>query len=123
MTAHVSLTTLVQHLLFIFLLLIAPAWDYYDTARLKRNPDSAHRVRYYLTVVSWLWIAAIVACMSAGPLSIFSIAPAPPEAPWLYEHAWVRYVVGAVLALLTVAMLLPYATVAWDAPHCKAPNL
>ncbi len=114
MTAPVSvMTTLIQHLLFVFLLLIAPAWDYYDTARLKRNPNSAPRIRYYRTVVSWLWIAAILACGVVGPRAIFSIAPAPQEAYWLYGHAWVRYLLEAVLALLTAAMVLPYVTVAW----------
>lgn len=113
MAVHISLTILIQHLLFVFLLFIAPAWDYYDTARLKRNPDSAQRVRYYGTVVLWLWIAAIVACAVVGPRSIFTIAPAPDEAAWLYGHAWVRYMVGVLLALLTAAMLLPYVTVIW----------
>jgi uncharacterized protein len=113
MTVHLSLTTLIQHFLFVFLLLIAPAWDCYDTACLKRNPDSAQRIRYYRTVVLWLWIAAIVACAVVGLRSIFTIIPAPYGAPWLYGHAWVRYVVGVALALLTAAMLLPYITVAW----------
>jgi membrane protease YdiL (CAAX protease family) len=106
-------TTIIQHLLFVFLLFIAPAWDYYDTKRVKRNPDSARRIRYYRTVILWLWIAAIVACAVVGPRSIFTIVPASYEAPWLYGHLWVRFVVDVVLALLTAAMVLPYLTVTW----------
>ncbi len=108
-----SVTTLLQHLLFVFLLIIAPAWDYYDTRRLQRSPDSPNRIRYYRTVCSWLWICAILACGLVGFRSIFTISPAPEEAGWLFRNIWVFYAVGAVIALFVATIVLPYVTVAW----------
>jgi hypothetical protein len=37
---NVSLATLMQHLLFLFLLVVPPIWDLHDTRKLKRNPSS-----------------------------------------------------------------------------------
>jgi hypothetical protein len=39
--------TLMQHLLFLFLLAVAPIWDLYNTRKLKRNPSSEQKIRYY----------------------------------------------------------------------------
>lgn len=103
--------TLLEHLLFVFVLVVAPAWDYYDTRRLKQNPTSDARMRYYKTLCLWLWIAALVACLTAGWRAIFTIAPG--DAPWLAEHVWAYYVVGVVIALFTAAIVLPYITVLW----------
>jgi len=106
-----SITTPIQHLLFIFLLVVAPAWDFYDTRRLKRNPSSPAKVRYYKTLMAWLWIATMVALAAVGWRSLFFIHPEPGEMPWLLEHAWVFYVVEAVIALFAALTLLPLAVV------------
>ena len=37
---NVSLATLIQHLLFLFLLVVPPVGDLYDARKLKRNPSS-----------------------------------------------------------------------------------
>ena len=37
---NVSVVTLMQHLIFLFLLVVAPVWDLYYTRKLKRNPSS-----------------------------------------------------------------------------------
>jgi membrane protease YdiL (CAAX protease family) len=99
--------TAVQHLLFLFLVVVTPIWDYYDTSRLKRNPSSAGKLRYYKTLCGWLWISAIVACLSVGWHSLFTITPTPGDASWLFGHAWVRYLVEAVIALFMALLLLP----------------
>ena len=44
---NVSVATLMQHLLFLFLLVVAPIWDLYDTRKLKRKPSSEQKIRYY----------------------------------------------------------------------------
>ena len=41
---------LMQHLLCLFLLVVAPIWDLYDTRKLKRNPSSEQKIRYYKTI-------------------------------------------------------------------------
>jgi CAAX protease family protein len=105
---------LAQHLLFFFLAVIAPAWDYRDTRRLKQNPSPTGKIRYYKALVAWLWIASMVACLSVGFWPLFTISPAPGDISWLFEHAWVRYLVEGVIALFfTVSILLPVVIVAW----------
>ena len=83
MNVSLSLTTILQHLLFLFLLLIAPAWDYYDTRRLKQNPTSPPKIRYYATLCAWLWGASIVACLIVSWHALVIIRPAPEEMGWL----------------------------------------
>ncbi len=111
MTVSLSLTTLLQHLLFIFLLVIAPAWDYYDTRRLKRNPSSEAKTRYYATLCTWLWSAAIVACLVVGWPALAIVSPTPQEMGWLLQHIWVRYLVVVVLFVLAAIVVWTYLAV------------
>ncbi len=108
-----SAPTLGQHLLFFFLLVVAPAWDFYDTRRLKKNPGSPQKIHYYKTLAAWLWISTVIACLAVGFRPLFTISPAPGEIPWLLEHAWVFYLVEAVIALFVALMLLSLAVVFW----------
>jgi membrane protease YdiL (CAAX protease family) len=108
-----STTTLLQHLLFLFLLVVAPVWDYYDTRRLKRNPSSQGKSRYYKTVMVWLWIGSILALLVVGWRSLWILYPAPEEIPWLLGHVWVFYLVEVAVALFVALMLLPLAVVFW----------
>ena len=98
-------------MIFVFLLVVAPAWDYYDTRRLKKNPASDNKLRYYKTLCLWLWIAAIVACVSPGWRRVSTFART--EAEWIFQHAVAYYVVGGLIALFTAAIVLPYVTVFW----------
>jgi membrane protease YdiL (CAAX protease family) len=107
----VSISTLVQHLLFLFLLLIAPAWDFYHTQRLKKNPGSPQKLAYYKTLAAWLWISTAVACFAVDWRSLLTINPAPSEIPWLLRHAWTFYLVEVVIALFVALMLLPIVVV------------
>jgi membrane protease YdiL (CAAX protease family) len=101
--------TLFQHLLFLFLLVVSPAWDYWDTRRLKRSPSSAAKIRYYRTLCSWLWIASAVALMLLGWRPLFY---APGDVTWL-QIAWVRYLIEAVIGLLVLSIVLPVGIVLW----------
>lgn len=107
-----SATTLLQNLLFVFLLIVAPVWDYYDTRRLKRNPSSQGKIRYYKTVMAWLWIGSILALLAVGWRSLWILYPAPEEIPWLLGHVWVFYLVEVVIALFVALLLLPLVIVA-----------
>jgi uncharacterized protein len=104
---------LAQDLLFLFLLVVAPLWDYRDTRRLKQNPSSAGKIRYYKTLCGWLWIASAVASVCVGFRPLFTINPTPDEAFWLLGHAWVRILVGAVVAIFMATTLLPTAVPIW----------
>jgi hypothetical protein len=108
----VALPVLVQHLLFAFLLAIAPACDYYDTRRPKRQPPTRHKICYYQTLCAWLWLGTLAACLTVNR-KLFTIHAAPEEAYWLSGHAWVRYLVEALLAAFAGLILLPYALAIW----------
>lgn len=109
----------VQHLLFLFLAVVAPIWDLYDTKRLKRNPESGRKIRYYRTLAAWLWIATAVAWVAVGFGALFTIHPGPNEAPWLFEDLWVRLLVWAVVIIFIALILLPVAIVIWKSVRKK----
>jgi uncharacterized protein len=104
---------MLQHLLFAFLTIVAPAWDFHATRRLKKNPGSVQKIVYYKTLCAWMWIASFVAVASVGVRKLSTIAPMPDDAIWLFAHAWVRFLVEAVIALFFGLMFMPYATVIW----------
>src|SRR6266481_8976170 len=76
---NVSVEALMQHLLFLFLLVVAPIWDLYDTRKLKRNPSSEQKIRYYKTLCTWLWIASALAVVAIGFRPLITISPTPGE--------------------------------------------
>src|ERR1700685_1198541 len=104
---------LAQDLLFLFLLVVAPLWDYRDTRRLRQSPSSAGKIRYYKTLCAWLWTATVVALLAADFHPLFTISPTPDEASWLFEHTWVRYLVGGVFVIYMGLILLPAAVAIW----------
>jgi hypothetical protein len=106
-----SPATVIQHLLFFFLLVAAPAWDYYDTSQLRKNPGSPQKIRYYKTLCAWLWMATLVAFLATEWRPLLTIYPAPGEIPWLLKHAWVFYLVEAVIAVFIALVLLPVVIV------------
>jgi uncharacterized protein len=110
---YTSAAALTQDLLFLFLLVVAPLWDYRGTKRLKQNPSSAGRIHHYKTLCAWLWTATVVALLAVGFRPLFTISPAADEASWLFEHAWVRYLVGGVLVFYMALILLPPAVAFW----------
>jgi membrane protease YdiL (CAAX protease family) len=81
-------------------------------SRLKREPTEARKVGCYKFLCTWLWIATLIALAVVGWRPLFTIQTASGEIAWL-EHAWVRYLVAAVIALLAVGILLPVAIVLW----------
>jgi uncharacterized protein len=61
------------------------------------------------TLSVWLWTAAFAALLAVGFRLLFTISPAPDEASCLFQHAWIRYLVGDVLVIYMVLILLPVA--------------
>ncbi len=109
-----SAATVVQHQLFLYLSVVEPLLDFYDTSRLKKNPSSAGKIQYYKTLAAWLWIATAVAVATVGLRTLTTINPAPDEISWLSQHAWVGYLVEALIAtIFVVLVLLPLAIVIW----------
>jgi membrane protease YdiL (CAAX protease family) len=111
---NVSVATLMQHLLFLFLLVVVPIWDLYSTRKLKRNPSSEQKIRYYKTICTWLWIASALAVVAIGFRPLFTISSSPGEISWLLLHPWVRYLVEALIAIFVIiSVVLPVGTVIW----------
>ena len=111
---NVSVETLIQHLVFLFLLVVAPIWDLYYTRKLKRNPSSERKIRYYKTLCTWLWIASALAVVPIGFRPLFTITPSSGEISWLLPHPWVRYLVETLIAIFVIiSMVLPVRTVIW----------
>ena len=84
---------MLQHLLFAFLAIALPAWDFYATRRLKKNPGSAQKIGYYKTLCALLWIASVAAVATVGIHAVFTMTPMRDDAAWLFGHAWVRSLV------------------------------
>src|SRR6202140_2579902 len=111
---NVSVATLMRNVLFLFLLVVAPIWDFYYTRKLKRNPGSEQKIRYYKTLCTWLWIASALAVVPIGFRPLFTITPSPGEISWLLLHPWVRYLVEALIAIFVIiSVVLPVGTVIW----------
>src|SRR5271166_6252774 len=105
---------LIQHLLFLFLLVVAPIWDFYYTRKLKRNPSSERKIRYYKTLCTWMWIASALAVVAIGFRPLFTITPSPGEISWLLLHPWVRYLAEALIAIFAIiSVVLPVGIVIW----------
>lgn len=102
-----------QHLLFAFLTIATPVWDFYSTRRLKKNPGSAQKIGYYKSLCALLWIASFVAVASVGFREVFTITPLPNDAAWLFGHAWVRSLVEMAIVLFFGLAFLPCAIIAW----------
>ena len=105
---------MMQHLLFLFLLVVAPIWDLYAIPKLKRNPSSEHKIRYYKMLCAWTWIASALAVVAIGFRPLFTISPSPGEISWLVPHPWVRYLVEALIAIaVIIIVVLPVGVVIW----------
>lgn len=108
----ISVVTLMQHALFLFLLMVAPVWDLYETRKLKGNPTSERKIRYYKTLCAWLWIASALAVVLAGFGPLFTVTPSPDEMSWLFLHSWVRYLVEALIAVfMIISVVLPMGAI------------
>jgi len=111
---NVTAATLMQHLLFLFFLVVAPTWDLYATPKLKRNPTSENKIRYYKAICIPLWIAGALALIAVGFGPLFSISPSPGEISWLLLHAWVRYLVEAMITIFfIISVALPIGVIIW----------
>jgi|SRR5580704_56625 membrane protease YdiL (CAAX protease family) len=111
---NVSIVTLLQHLLFFFLLVVAPVWDWYAIPKLKRSLSSEYKIRYYQLLCAWMWIASALAVLAIGFRPLFTINPSPGEISWLLPHPWARYLVEALIAIaFIIIVVLPVGVVIW----------
>jgi CAAX protease family protein len=105
---------MMQHLLFLFLVVVAPSWDLYAIPKLKCDPSSEHKIRYYKVLCAWMWIVSALAVLAIGFRPLFTIGPSPGEISWLLPHPWVRYLVETLIAIaVIIIVVLPVGIVIW----------
>jgi uncharacterized protein len=110
---NISVAALMQHLIFLLFLVVAPIWDLYATPKLKRNPSSENKIRYYKTICTPLWIASVLAVAAVGFRPLFTVRPSPGEISWLL-HPWVRYLVEALITIFfIISVALPLGVIIW----------
>ena len=56
----------IQHLIALFLIVIAPIWDHFATERLKASKESRLKIAYYRTMVIVGWLTSVIALVAVG---------------------------------------------------------
>ncbi len=104
--------TIAQYLLMLFLVVVGPVWDYFDTKSLKANPSSAARLSYYRRTILWLLTASAIALWTTGWTGLFTLRGLGIRAVWLETHRWTWWTLGVmVLLFVLVQLVLPVAQV------------
>jgi membrane protease YdiL (CAAX protease family) len=93
-----------QQTLAIALFLLLPAWNYYETGKLRRN--SALKRAYYKRLILVLWFLAVIAAWSTG-LGAFVVHPGAASIPWLLGGTASKAIAATLLTLFFAAALLP----------------
>jgi membrane protease YdiL (CAAX protease family) len=95
----------VAHTLALFLLVVYPAWDYFDTRELRKGTDPRVKLRYYKKTALLLWVASIVAVWSLG-VKLFTLHVGVPR--FAASHALLAQFLAAALAIsIAIVMVLP----------------
>jgi uncharacterized protein len=94
----------VPHLITLFLIFVAPVWDYFEAKRLKSSLDSRKRVRWYIKLIVASWLFAFAAGTAAGWGNVLTIAA---RASWSPSREGIRdFVVGLITALFLVQLVV-----------------
>jgi len=106
MTFCGNLPLLASHLLAIFLIIVGPIWDYFDTLPLKRDPSPQSRLRQYRRLVVWLWIAAAVASWANGITALTTLRGMGIYVEWLQFPNWTWWLAAVLLLLIVLLQLV-----------------
>jgi membrane protease YdiL (CAAX protease family) len=106
-------TSVVHHILVLFLVLIFPVWDRWETRRLRAHSTPATRIRSYQKTMGWLWIATIVLLVTTPSTLLFK-APADARLDFARSSLGLPLVLG-----LCIGIALP-VLLAWMNPKVRA---
>ena len=99
---------LAAHLLAVFLVVVGPIWDYFETRPLKAHPSPQRRLRYYRITIIWLWVATFVACWVNGLGDLTTLRGLGIRAEWLQQRPWAWWLLSSLVVLFVlVQMVLP----------------
>jgi len=102
-----TMNILLQHLLVLFLVAVAPIWDRYEIPRLKASTRPGKKVRFYIQIMLASWICALVALGTNGLATISNIRNLPGEIPWLDEGSRGRIAMEGLTAGMLFAIFVP----------------
>lgn len=105
----ISAATITQFLLAIFLAIVGPVWDYFDTLKLRAHPSGKARLGYYRRTMLWLWTAACIALVTPGWHALFTLRGAGIQ---IASQKWAWWTTASLLALvILVQLVLPVVQV------------
>lgn len=97
---------IIQHLLALFLIVVAPVWDRSATQRLKALKESRVKIAYYRAMVIVGWIATVIALVTVGRRAIFTFDAGATSPSWLPLRGGARtFVAGVLIGLLLMIAL------------------
>jgi CAAX protease family protein len=97
----------VQHVIALLLIVIAPIWDHFATERLKASKESRVKIAYYRTMVIVGWLTSVIALAAVGWRPIFTFnRESSANVAWLPQHTGSRTFVAGVLAGLLFMIAL-----------------
>lgn len=97
---------IIQHLLALFLIVVAPIWDHFATERLKASKESRVKIAYYRTMVIVSWLTSVIALVAVGWRAILTFHLGAASPSWLPQRGAARtFVVGVLIGLLLVVAL------------------
>jgi uncharacterized protein len=88
----------IQHLIALFLIVIAPIWDHFATERLRASKESRLKIAYYRVTVITGWTTSAIALASVGWRAILTFNHDSARVSWLPRHSGFRTFVAGVLA-------------------------
>lgn len=97
---------IIQHLLALFLIVVAPVWDHCATQRLKASKESRVKIAYYRAMLIIGWITTVVALVTVGWRAILRFDVGATGPSWLPQRGGARTLVAGVLIGLLLMIAL-----------------
>jgi len=99
----------VQTILVLFLMVVAPVWDVYEIRRLKASADPRKKIRFYTKVIAASWTCAILACLLIGWKAIYRIQFLRGEVSWLAPGTATSIFLKGIIFGAAIAIMVPAA--------------
>ncbi len=80
---------IIQHLLALFLIVVAPVWDHFATQRLKASKESRAKIAYRAMLIIG-WIAPVIALVTVGWRAILRFDVGATGPSWLRQRSGAR---------------------------------
>jgi membrane protease YdiL (CAAX protease family) len=104
---------MLQHLLFLFLLIGVPAWDLIETRRLKASRDPKAKLQSYNLTIAILWATALL-CFVARGHALFAAPLSPAQVKWLPSGEAAKAASLGFLVAVSVGLALPAVMAAFS---------